>query len=27
MHPDSRFSLLNVEGKTIVDYWGILNGN
>ena len=27
MHPDGRFSSLNVEGKTIIDYWGILNGN
>ena len=27
MHPDSRFSSLDIEGKTIIDYWGILNGN
>ena len=27
MHPDKRFSSLDIGDKTIIDYWGILNGN
>ena len=27
MHPDNKFSSLDVKGKTIIDYWGIVNGN
>ena len=27
MHPDSKFSSLNVTNKNIIDYWGIIDGN
>ena len=27
MHPDSKFSSLNVTNKNIIDYWGIVDGN
>ena len=27
MHPDSKFSSLDVEDKVIIDYWGIVNAN
>ena len=27
MHPDSKFSSLDVKDKVIIDYWGILNAN
>ena len=27
MHPDSKFSSLDVKDKVIIDYWGIVNAN
>ena len=27
MHPDSKFSSLDVKNKVIIDYWGIVNAN
>ena len=27
MHPDGKFSSLDVKDKVIIDYWGIVNAN